>query len=60
MFANAFAGLNRQWSACLLSARGLALAAPFPYITNGGSGTISVIDTASNVGTIDRTPDSGR
>ena len=39
---------NRQWLACLLLAPGLALAAPFAYITNSLSSTVSVIDTASN------------
>jgi YVTN family beta-propeller protein len=40
--------LNRQWLASLLLAPGLALAAPFAYIPNGLSSTVSVIDTASN------------
>jgi YVTN family beta-propeller protein len=39
---------NRQWLACLLLAPGLALAAPFAYITNSLSSTVSVIDTTSN------------
>jgi len=38
----------RRWFGWLLLAPGLAVAAPFAYIPNGGSNNVSVIDTASN------------
>ena len=40
--------LRRPYLAGLLLVPGLALAAPFAYIPNGGSNNVSVIDTASN------------
>jgi YVTN family beta-propeller protein len=45
--ARLHAGLARLFSV-LLFLPSLALAAPFAYIANNGSNTVSVIDTASN------------
>ncbi len=41
-------GIVRLWFALHLLLPGIVFAAPFAYITNGFSGTVSVIDTANN------------
>jgi len=43
------AWLGHQRLVGLLIAPAIALGAPSAYITNGGSGTVSVIDTTTNV-----------
>jgi len=40
--------MARTLAAAALMAWGSALAAPFAYVPNEGSGTLSVIDTATN------------
>ncbi len=48
MSARCWSWLSHQCVAWLLFAPAVAFGAPFAYITNGGSGTVSVIDTATN------------